>query len=73
MMERLPVTRTGDSITQQGSSPDGGWVAVIQDAYARKVDVINRVRCCLVVVVARLLGLRPPLFFPSLAAHRKPT
>lgn len=31
----------GDSITQKGSSP-GGWVARLQDAYQRRIDVFNR-------------------------------
>jgi lysophospholipase L1-like esterase len=31
----------GDSITQQGSGPSG-WVSCVQDAYQRKVDVVNR-------------------------------
>ena len=32
----------GDSIKQQGSSPANGWVSILQDKYARKVDIVNR-------------------------------
>ncbi len=31
----------GDSITEQGSFPDG-WVALLQNAFIRKADVVNR-------------------------------
>lgn len=56
----------GDSITQRGWSPAGGWLARLADLYGRRVDVVNRGYSGYNTFNALQLA---PLFFPPLVLH----